>query len=46
MARLVDIGVDSKWRWLGNFDAMSDALEVRAKAELDLGYHKNHGRLA
>jgi hypothetical protein len=46
--------VNGKWRAsisdsgrvvnLGRFVKKSDAIEIRRKAEVDLGYHPNHGR--
>jgi hypothetical protein len=29
---------------LGNFDSFSDAVEARKAAEVEYGYHPNHGR--
>lgn len=31
---------------LGNYRTFEEAVSVRSRAEIDLGYHKNHGRAA
>lgn len=33
-------------RHLGFFDRIEDAIAARSKAEIELGYHPNHGRVA
>lgn len=40
------IFVDRKMKHLGFFDDVSDAVEARASAEKELGFHPNHGRAA
>ena len=39
-----NIGVNSKQKGLGYFIKMEDAIEARKRAEIEFGYHKNHGR--
>ena len=38
------IGIAGKCVFLGYFDSMSDAVEVRKAAEFSYGFHSNHGR--
>lgn len=40
----VRIGVSGKYKCLGSFHSLEEAISVRKKAEHDLGYHENHGR--
>lgn len=37
------IRVDGKAKYLGGFDAIEDAIEARRKADVDNGFHANHG---
>lgn len=37
------ISVDGKYRYLGDFESVSGAIEARKRAEADCGYHHNHG---
>ena len=41
---IAKISVNGKEIWLGSFDNKEDAIIVRKKAEIEHGYHKNHGR--
>ncbi len=34
-----------KDHWLGLFDLLEDAISARKAAEIELGYHPNHGRI-
>lgn len=38
------IGVDGKSKVLGRFDTIQEAVACRKQAEIDYGYHRNHGR--
>lgn len=38
------IGVDGKTRNLGRFDTMEEAVQARQQAEVQYGFHPNHGR--
>lgn len=38
------IRFEGKQRHLGYFDTFDDAVAARLKAEMDLGFHRNHGR--
>ncbi|MDU5475903.1 HNH endonuclease [Pantoea sp.] len=38
------IGVDGKYVSLGVFDDLDDAIAARRLAEIEYGYHENHGR--
>lgn len=38
------IGVDNKWFALGYFDLFADAVAAREAAEVEYGFHPNHGR--
>lgn len=40
------IGVNGKSKFLGNFDEKSSAIAARRAAEVQYGYHPNHGRAA
>lgn len=40
----VRIGVSGKYKCLGSFVSLEEAISVRKKAEIELGYHENHGR--
>jgi DNA-binding winged helix-turn-helix (wHTH) protein len=44
-AWLVQIGVDNKPVRLGQFQNLEDAIRVRRAAEVEHGYHPNHGRV-
>jgi hypothetical protein len=39
------ISVDSKNMHLGIYDTIEQAAQARKQAEIDYGYHKNHGRI-
>ena len=39
-----EIQVGGTRRYIGQFDTMQDAAVARKKAELEFGFHKNHGR--
>ncbi len=41
-----EIKVDGKKIHLGYFDSFDDAVAARAAAEIELGFHANHGRVA
>jgi hypothetical protein len=43
---IVKIAYDGASRYLGTFDTLDLATAVRRAAELDHGYHQNHGRAA
>lgn len=36
---------NGKWKHLGFFDDINDAIFGRKSAEIELGYHQNHGRM-
>jgi len=38
------ICVDGKEKFLGHFDCVDDAISARAKANIEYGFHANHGR--
>lgn len=40
---LAYIGIDGKHINLGRFDNIDDAIKVRKQAEIDYGFHPNHG---
>lgn len=40
------IQVNSRQRFLGYFTDIIDAVEARKNAEIEIGYHQNHGRAA
>jgi hypothetical protein len=40
----VEIGVNGRHRNLGTFSVFEDAVRARRAAEVDLGFHPNHGR--
>ena len=40
------ISVRGKVRSLGFFDEIDDAVSARKRAEVEFGYHENHGRMA
>jgi hypothetical protein len=39
------IGRGKDRRWLGRFKSLDDAVAARREAEIEMGYHPNHGRL-
>lgn len=39
------IGVDGKAKYLGSFKLKRDAIAARKEAEVEFGYHSNHGRV-
>ena len=39
-----DIKYDNKYKHLGCFDKFEDAVLARKKAEIEYGFHENHGR--
>ena len=39
------ISCDGKMHWLGTFNNKDDAIAARKKAEVEMGYHQNHGKL-
>jgi hypothetical protein len=39
------ISVDSKNMNLGIYDTIEQAVQARKQAEIDYGYHENHGRI-
>lgn len=41
----VYIGENSKNYWLGNHVCFGKAVKIRKEAEVEYGYHKNHGRI-
>jgi len=42
---VVKITARSKTRYLGLFEVLSDAIAVRQAAEIELGFHPNHGSI-
>ena len=42
----VHIKADSKTKHLGYFNILEDAIEARQKADIEYGFHENHGREA
>ncbi len=40
------IGLNGKQKYLGYFDSLDEAVAARKAAELELGFHPNHGRAA
>ena len=40
----IGVGNGTKDMYCGRYDSIDDAVAARKKAELDVGYHKNHGK--
>jgi hypothetical protein len=40
------IGIKGRQKTLGYYASLADAVSARRAAEIDLGYHRNHGRRA
>lgn len=40
----VHITVNSKQKYLGTFESIEDAIAARAAADIEYGFHENHGR--
>jgi hypothetical protein len=41
---VAQVSINGKQKHIGNFKSKDEAIEARAKANLECGYHANHGR--
>lgn len=41
---IAQIKVDYKYKYLGSFENKEKAIEMRKQAEIEYGFHKNHGK--
>jgi hypothetical protein len=41
---IANIGYNGKKIYLGSFENIEDAIEIRKQAEIEYSYHRNHGR--